>query len=106
MFDRKAHNKEYYHQNKDRLKIKNQKWREANPKKWAFIMHRQHSKERGIDFLFDFDTWVEWWGDDFDNRGCKEGQLVMAREGDEGPYHPDNVRKATCSDNIREQNWR
>ena len=26
----------------------------------------------------------------------------MARKGDEGPYHPDNVFKQTCSENVRE----
>jgi hypothetical protein len=28
----------------------------------------------------------------------------MARHGDTGPYHLDNVRKATCSENIKESN--
>ena len=104
MFDRKAHNREYYQHNKDRIKVKDQKWRKANPKQWAFLMHRQHSKERGIEFLFDFDTWVEWWGEDFANRGDSPEQLVMARDGDEGPYHPDNVYKSTAADNVAEAN--
>jgi len=102
MFDRKAHNKEYYQRNKDRINVKNQKWREANPKHWAFLMQRQHSKERDIEFLFDFDTWVEWWGEDFASRGDSPEQLVMARYGDEGPYHPDNVYKSTALENALE----
>ena len=28
----------------------------------------------------------------------------MARNGDAGPYHKDNVRKATCSENCSEAN--
>jgi hypothetical protein len=66
-------------------------------------MHKQHSRERGIEFLFDFETWVTWWGDDFAKRGSGADDLVMARKGDEGPYHPDNVYKSTCSENAREQ---
>ncbi len=57
------------------------------------------ARNRGIEWLFTYDTWVDWWGDDIDNRGCKVGQLVMARTGDVGPYHPDNVRKATKAEN-------
>ena len=30
----------------------------------------------------------------------------MARTGDIGPYHPDNVRKATVSENTNERNSR
>ena len=65
-------------------------------------MHKQHSRERGIEFEFDFETWTAWWGDDFENRGTHEGQLVMARRNDEGPYHPDNVYKLETTDNVRE----
>tara|TARA_R110000868_G_scaffold79428_1_gene226101 strand:+ start:240 stop:713 length:474 start_codon:yes stop_codon:yes gene_type:complete len=60
--------------------------------------------ERNIEWHFTYDEWIAWWGDDMSKRGNKFGQLVMARTGDIGPYHPDNVRKATCSENIREGN--
>lgn len=63
---------------------------------------RYCAKERGIEWLFTYDTWVEWWGDDITRRGPRRGQLVMARNGDLGPYHPDNVRKATSSENCSE----
>jgi hypothetical protein len=63
---------------------------------------RRCAKERNIEWQFTYDTWIEWWGTDIANRGCRKGQLVMARNGDIGPYHPDNVRKTTCNDNYKE----
>lgn len=57
---------------------------------------------RGIEWQFTYDTWIEWWGDDITKRGCKRGCLVMARNGDIGPYHPDNVRKITHGENVIE----
>jgi len=63
---------------------------------------RSCAMQRKIEWQFTFDTWVEWWGDDIINRGPYKGQLVMARYGDQGPYHPDNVRKATSGENVIE----
>lgn len=60
------------------------------------------AKEREIDWLFTFDSWIAWWGDDITKRGPRANDLCMARHGDIGPYHPDNVRKATVSENIKE----
>jgi len=60
--------------------------------------------KRNIEWHFTFESWIAWWGDDIINRGPKKGQFVMARIGDIGPYHPDNVRKATCSENCSEGN--
>jgi len=65
---------------------------------------KQCAKQRGIVWQFDYATWTAWWGEDITNRGPYRGQLVMARHNDTGPYHPDNVRKATCSENCREGN--
>lgn len=62
------------------------------------------AKKRGIEWYFTFDTWLAWWGNDIINRGRRKGQLVMARKGDQGPYHPDNVYKATTKENQNE--WR
>ena len=59
------------------------------------------AKERNIEWQFTYDAWIEWWGEDIINRGPYKGQLVMARTGDTGPYHPDNVYKSTTSDNCR-----
>lgn len=60
------------------------------------------AKYRGIDWNFTYDTWIEWWGEDISKRGCKKDQLVMARNGDIGPYSPDNVRKLTHGENVKE----
>ena len=60
------------------------------------------ARERGIEWQFTYDTWTEWWGQDIQNRGPYRHQLVMARNGDQGPYHPVNVHKKTASENCRE----
>lgn len=57
------------------------------------------AQKRGIDWQFTYDEWINWWGDDINKRGRYKGQLVMARYGDTGPYHPNNVRKATKEEN-------
>jgi len=63
---------------------------------------KTRSRIRNIEWQFTYDTWIEWWGDDIENRGSKSGQLVMSRFNDSGPYHPDNVRKATVNENAVE----
>ena len=63
---------------------------------------RDSARKREIDFQFTFEEWLAWWGDDIVNRGRKSGQLVMARIGDQGAYHPNNCIKKTCNDNVRE----
>lgn len=68
----------------------------------SFNDQRQHAKRRNIEWQFDFNTWIDWWGEDIVNRGRNKGQFVMARHGDTGPYHPENVRKALCSENVSE----
>ena len=64
--------------------------------------HKVRAKKRGLEFHFTYEEWINWWGDDIINRGRKLGQLVMARNGDQGPYHPSNVRKATVEENVKE----
>lgn len=70
--------------------------------KQKYYDQKRHAKDRNIDWQFTYETWLEWWGDDILNRGYYKGQLVMARHNDEGPYHPNNVRKATVEENINE----
>lgn len=70
--------------------------------KQKYFEQKKNAKQRNIEWQFTFDEWITWWGDDIVNRGCLKGQLVMARNGDTGPYHPDNVRKATCGENVVE----
>jgi hypothetical protein len=75
-----------------------------NTLKDKYNTQRRGAIKRNIEWHFTFDSWIEWWGSDIINRGPKTGQLVMARNGDTGPYHPDNVRKATCNENCSEGN--
>ena len=72
--------------------------------KQKYHIQKWHSEKRNIEWKFTFESWLAWWGDDIVNRGRCKGQLVMARYGDQGPYHPDNVRKATQAENNEEKN--
>lgn len=64
------------------------------------------AQQRGIDWQFTFESWMSWWGDDFGLRGPKADDLCMARNGDIGPYHSNNVSKKTNSENVREMRFR
>ena len=72
-------------------------------------MRKQYSdqmfkaKQRGIDWHFTYDEWVKWWGDDITNRGIGSNDLQMCRKNDTGPYHPNNVYKATTKQNRADQ---
>ena len=70
----------------------------------AFYAQRAGAKARGIEFLFSLPEWWAWWSTDdrWRRRGGRAGDLVMARLGDTGPYHMDNVYPATNSENVRE----
>lgn len=69
-----------------------------------FNTQKQNARRRGIPFEFTYESWIDWWGDDIVNRGRGTDKLVMARNNDTGAYSPDNVRKATGSDNVSEGN--
>jgi hypothetical protein len=86
------------------MKLKEPRNKKGNPKLYYNEYYNAYycAKKRNIDWHFTYDTWINWWGEDITNRGTYKGQLVMARNGDIGPYHPDNVRKATCSENCSE----
>ena len=73
----------------------------------AFKGQRQRAGTRGIQFLFTREEWIRWWevhlGPDWmQKRGCRKGQYVMARDGDEGPYASWNVRCITVEQNHKE----
>ena len=74
--------------------------------KQRFDEQKNRAKRNKIEWHFTFEEWVDWWGDDIDKRGTSKDSLVMARTGDIGPYHPNNVRKATVSENVNERNSR
>lgn len=42
-----------------------------------------------------------WWGEDYERRGKRVGQISMQRLKDSGPYSPENTRKGTARDNQR-----
>lgn len=65
----------------------------------AYSQQWRDAKGRGIDFQFTFDEWIAWWGDDIHQRGNRANNLCMARLGDTGPYHPNNVYKCTKAEN-------
>jgi hypothetical protein len=73
-----------------------------NSPRGKYTRQMRRAAERGIEFLFTFDSWLAWWGDDFALRGNKAGSLVMARKGDIGPHSPDNCYKTTLADNVAE----
>ena len=70
--------------------------------KGKYCSQKCSANQRNIDWYFTYESWIHWWGDDIVNRGRARGQLVMARLGDTGPYHPDNVYKATTKENHNE----
>lgn len=74
----------------------------ATTLKHKYHVQRLRAIDRKIDWHFTYESWIDWWGEDIVNRGKRKGQLVMARYGDQGPYHPDNVRKITTGENVTE----
>jgi hypothetical protein len=71
-------------------------------KKKAYRQQKGDAKKRGIEFKLTFEEWINWWGDDFENRGVGVDKLVMGRIGDVGAYELSNIKKITFSDNSRE----
>lgn len=73
-------------------------------KPYNLAYHNQKSMAtyRNIDWQFTYDTWIEWWGEDIVNRGRGPNKLVMARNGDTGPYSAVNCKKITHADNVSE----
>jgi hypothetical protein len=74
---------------------------DANKK---FLVHKNRSKSKGIDFEFTFDEWLSMWIDSghWHERGKCKGQYVMSRINDTGPYKIGNVYINTHANNIRE----
>ena len=75
--------------------------RARHPRRYAFENHRSRARRQGIEFLFTFEAWVEWWGDDFVRRGNAPTDLVCARRGDTGPYSPSNCVKLLKRVNVK-----
>ena len=88
------------------------RWRQKNKHRSAYLDQKNNAESRGIEFLFSYEEWLDWWGDDIDRRGVAQSstgrkvfgnRLVMARHGDVGPYSPSNTKKITCSENAAER---
>ena len=58
---------------------------------------------QGIVWMLTFEEWLRIWNESghLPNRGCRNGQYVMARHGDKGPYAVGNVSIITCNENAR-----
>lgn len=82
------------------------KWRD--PIRRRFIEHRFSTRQRGIEFDFTLEEWVNWWETNlgprwFTLRGNAPDQYCMARKKDEGPYCGENVYLATNAENRRDR---
>lgn len=67
----------------------------------AFVSQRHRAKCRGIEWHFDFLTWIVWWiqTGHFNQRGVTNGDYQMCRIADTGPYSWDNVYCDTGKNN-------
>ena len=61
--------------------------------KQGYTRSKADSKRRGIEFLFTFEEWKQWWLDTgkWELRGKKAGCYQMCRNNDTGPYALWNV---------------
>ncbi len=101
MSQRTEYFRNYRLKNRERLDAQLREWQADNPERRAYSNQKAHAKSRGIEFLFTFEEWLDWWGDDFEQRG-KDG-LMMCRYNDEGAYEPSNVYKGTALDNSKDR---
>ena len=81
---------------KDELRKAKRKW-------WD---QHQSARNRGVEFDFPFEQWLQFWLDSghWHERGIGRGKYVMARKGDTGPYRIDNVEIKTQEENLSEGN--
>lgn len=85
------------------LKIeRKRKWR-LSPKA-AYSIQKTNAKARGISWEISFKDWWDIWQQSgkWEQRGTKPEQYCMCRHNDEGPYHVNNVRIDTFSNNAKE----
>jgi len=70
----------------------------------AYRQQRRHAGERGIQWQFDYRSWLLLWAQSgkFHLRGRGTGFYCMARHGDVGPYSPGNVTIQACQENSRD----
>jgi hypothetical protein len=69
-----------------------------------FKQQARQAKRRGIGWQLTFDEWLSIWTESghLHERGNKQGQYVMGRTGDTGPYAAGNVYICTFAQNLRD----
>lgn len=72
----------------------------------AYTQHKSNAKTRGVEFLFTFEQWRDWWiaTGKWEQRGRGRGKYCMRRHGDVGPYSIDNGFCGTNEENVRDGN--
>lgn len=61
--------------------------------KGRYAQHREHARQRGIEWRFTFESWWRKWqrSGKWEKRGNKKGEYIMARIADRGPYSDENT---------------
>jgi hypothetical protein len=90
--------------NREKTKTTSRRWVTENPARAAYLVQKSGAKRRNIAFLLTLDEWLTIWLDsgNWERRGPRKGQFVMARFGDIGPYAVGNVRICTNRENNAE----
>ena len=72
----------------------------------GFTDQKRNAKMRGVEFLFTFEQWRDWWiaSGKWEQRGRGRGKYCMRRHGDTGPYSVENVFCGLNEDNVRDGN--
>ena len=75
-----------------------------SPPREKYAKQKAAARERGIPWLFTFETWLDVWSRSgkLELRGVGRGRYVMARFGDVGPYSPTNVEIVTHEQNAKD----
>lgn len=61
----------------------------------VWVQQRNQANFRGEGWTFTFEDWVDFWGDNFDQRGKEKSSLCMTRKDNSQPWHKDNVKIIT-----------
>ncbi len=85
---------------KDNVEIKT-KYNNLSIDRTKYFDHKDNSRRRNIPFLLTFEEWLRIWVDSghYHERGFRNGQYVMSRFGDKGPYSIDNVKIILAEEN-------
>jgi hypothetical protein len=78
-----------------------------NDDRYKFHVQKGQAKQRGIPWELEYWEWLQIWQDSghLEERGCRLGQWVMARNGDEGPYGVGNVKIVRVETNNYERDY-